>query len=79
MRGVCLDDAGLKGIGEDASEQTDGPRGGADASPHIGFAAQLLGLDADARVLPAMMSFKTLLTSALTRSFTRRVPMSGTI
>jgi hypothetical protein len=29
------------------------------------------------RVLPAMMSFKTLLTSALTRSFTRRVPISG--
>src|SRR5579863_7520375 len=50
MRWVCLDDAGLLSMGKDASEQTDGPRGGADASPHNGFAAQLLSLDTDARL-----------------------------
>jgi hypothetical protein len=39
VRWVCLDDAGLHGIGQDATQQTDGPRGGADASPHNRFAA----------------------------------------
>jgi len=33
--------------------------------------------DFDTRVLPAMMSFRTLLMSALVRSFTRRAPSSG--
>lgn len=33
----------------------------------------------DTRVLPAMMSFKILLMSALVRSLTRRVPINGMI
>lgn len=39
VRWVCLDDAGLNGIGKDASEQANGPRRGANPSPHNRFAA----------------------------------------
>jgi len=50
MRWVCLDDARLHGIGENASEQTDGPRGSANSTSNDRFPAQPLGLDADTRL-----------------------------
>jgi hypothetical protein len=42
---VGLDDAGIDSIGQDSAQETDGPRGSANATTNNRLAAQLLRLD----------------------------------
>ena len=78
MRRISVDNSGFYGIGKDSAEEANGPRGGPAPPRTIALPRNFLVLT-PTRVFPAMMSFKTLLMSALIRSFTRRVPRSGTI
>ena len=50
MGRVAFEDARLDGVGEDATEETDGAGCGSGAASDDGFSAQLLGLDLSSRL-----------------------------